>query len=224
MAGLKGIKAIMFDTGGVLYHRPRQDRHLAGFLAQHGIKLRPRSVVSRALRAANFDVIRGRITREEFYTAVLRLHGLEDETLFAEGHKALLRDAADIELFPGVTETLYALQDAGYELVALSDTPHPAGLKVMWLADHGLAPSLWSDFVVSSESGMLKTEPKLYGRTLARLGYAPDQAAFVGHDSAELACVAEVGLVTIAFMPDDPCVSADYAAASFFALKRLFLN
>ena len=40
----------------------------------------------------------------------------------------------------------------------------------------------------------------------------------------ELACAAEAGLATIAFMPDDPNVSADYAAASFFALKRLFLS
>lgn len=224
MADISALKAILFDTGGVLYHRPRQDRHLETFLMQHGLKLRYRSVVERGLRAALFDVRTGRIPCDMFYDAVLRLHGVEDEDLFEAGRAALYRDAADIELFPGVTETLIELRDEGLRLGTVSDTGHAAGEKTGWLCARGVPPGLWSAFVVSSDFGQLKTEPAIFMLALNHMGTTAAQTAFVGHDATELNVAAYAGLTTIAFMPDDPTVDVNYRIGSFYELGDLFLG
>ena len=219
------LKAIVFDTGGVLYHRPREDRHLAEFLDRHGLKLRHRAVLNRALRAARFDAHTGRISLEDLYDAILRIHNLpEDDEWFAEGREALYRDAADIELFPGVVETLNALQEAGYRLAAVSDTAHAAGEKIAWLAARGLSPGLWTAFIVSSDVGSTLAEGAIFARALRHLDAAAEETAFVGHASDELECASEMSMVTIAFLPDDPGAQAHYTIGSFYGLAELFLE
>lgn len=217
------LKAILFDAGGVLYHRPRQDRHLAAFLGQHGLTLRHRKIVTNALRAAKFDVQSGRITCETFYDAILRVHGLQDESLFPEGHVALLRDAADIELYPGVVDTLDRLEAAGYRLGVVSDSAHPAGQKIAWLAERGLSPGIWRAFVVSSEIGALKVECIPFQRALQRMEVTAAETAFVGHAPHELECAGEMGMMTIAFMLDNPGVATDHIIGSFYHLQALLL-
>lgn len=217
------IRAILFDAGGVLYHRPREDRNLRDFLAGHNLLLRDRAILARALRAASFDVRSGRITRDIFYDAILRMHGL-DEHLYAEGREMLLRDAADIELFPGVRETLDMLYDAGYQLAVVSDSGHPARDKVRWLARRGVSVGVWSAFVASCEYGLLKAEGSIFLYTLDLLGAEPERAVFIGHDTAELTRAAELGMTTIAFLPDDPDVDAHYIVSSFYALQDLFVR
>ena len=204
------IQAILFDAGGVLYHRPREDRHFENFLNQHGLTMRHRQIVEKGLRAATFDVQSGRISRDTFYDAIMRLHGIDDKSLFPAGRAALLRDAAEIELFPGVIETLHTLYEAGYKLGVVSDTAHPAADKIQWLSQRGLDPALWDAFVVSSEVGQLKTGRPIFEQALSRIGVNWDEAAFVGHSTDELLNAAEFGLVTIAFMPDDPNVETAY--------------
>ncbi|MBI5960122.1 MAG: HAD family hydrolase [Chloroflexi bacterium] len=218
------IEGILFDAGGVLYHRPRQDRHLFAFLEQFGVKPRPRSVVDRALRAAKFDVQTGRISCNDFFDAILRTHGLQDPEILQAGREALQKDAADIEMFPGVWETLMQLQDAGYRLGVVSDTAHTAGQKIAWLAAHRLSPGLWTAFVVSPDVGTTKVEPTIFRVALHQLGVAPLNAAFVGHNSIELACAREMGLATIAFMPDDPSAEVDFEISSFYGLIDLFVG
>ncbi len=218
------ISVILLDTGGVLYHRPREDRHLSMFLAQNGLKLRHRSVVERALRAARFDVQSGRISRETFYDAILRIHGITDEALFPEGRAALLLDAADIELFPGVSETLYALHEASFRLGLISESAHHAREKISWLSARGLPPDLWSVCLMSAEVGLLKGDSALFERALMRLDISAAQAVFVGHATEQLANASQVGITTIAFMPDDPNVQTDYVITSLYGLRDLFLK
>jgi FMN phosphatase YigB (HAD superfamily) len=218
------ITAILLDTEGVLYHRPRQDRHLTAFLQQHGLHLRHRSVVQRALRAAIFDVQSGRITRDAFYDASLRVYGVADEALFPAGREALLRDAADIELYPGVRDTLMYLYQNHYRLGAISDTPHSAREKVTWMAARGVPPMVWDTFMVSSEVGTLKISPEIFERALLHLGTPADGTAFVGHNTDELQRAAELGMMTIAFLPDDPTVQATHRIGSFYELQDLFVS
>src|SRR5512147_892069 len=116
MTELSDIQAILFDTEGVIYHRPRQQRYLEAFLAQHGLTPRHPAILERALRAARFDVLTGRIAVETYFDAVLHTHGIADPALLEEGRAALYQDAADIELYPGVIETLARLQDANMRL------------------------------------------------------------------------------------------------------------
>jgi FMN phosphatase YigB (HAD superfamily) len=221
MADLSAIQAILFDTEGVIYHRPRQDRHLRAFLQQHELKPRHPSILKRALRAARFDVLTGRISVETYFDAVLRTHGISDPALLEEGRAALFRDAADIELYPGVIETLTHLQNAGLRLGAAVDSPHTAGEEIAWLAARQLSPGLWSVFVVSSAVGATKTEPLIFERALHQLGLLPGAVAFVGHDSAEFAAATSLGLLTIAFLPDDPAVETDYAISTIYGLEEL---
>ncbi|MBN1201673.1 MAG: HAD family hydrolase [Anaerolineae bacterium] len=218
------IRAILFEGEGVLYHRPRQDRHLSAFLSTHGLTLRHRQVVARALKAARYDVQSGRISRDTFYDAILRVHGLQDVHAFPEGRAAMLRDAADIELFPGVMPTLDALHAAGYLLGIVSDSAHPSREKIAWLALCGLASSLWSAFVVSSEIGHLKTGGAIFEQALQAMGTDWPETAYVGHDSDELVHAGELGLTTIAFMPDDPAINTTYRITSFYGLHDLFLG
>jgi FMN phosphatase YigB (HAD superfamily) len=224
MADISALKAILFDTGGVLYHRPRQDRRLQTFLMRHGLKMRHRVIVQRGLRAALFDVRTGRISCDAFYDALLRLHGVQDESLFEAGRTALYRDAADIELFPGVTETLIELHDAGLRLGTVSDTGHAAGEKISWLSARGVPPGLWTAFVVSSDVGQLKTDPAIFECAVRHMGTVAAETAFVGHDSTELSVATYAGLTTVAFMPDDPAIEVDYRIGSFYELGDLFLS
>lgn len=218
------LTAVLMDAGGVLYHRPRQDRHLTAFLEGHGLTLRHRRVADRALRAALFDVRSGRIDLDTFYDAVLRVHGIEDEALFPAGREALLQDAADIELYPGVRETLDALEAAGIRLGVVSDSGHVAGEKIAWLAQRGLSPSLWAAFVVSSEVGSLKLDCTPFTHALDRLEVPADAVAFVGHATEELRCAGELGMTTIAFMPDDLAAPSDHVIGSFYGLGDLLLG
>jgi phosphoglycolate phosphatase-like HAD superfamily hydrolase len=116
------ISAILLDTDGVLYHRPRGQ---AGWShSWRRTDTPPATIlwVERAMRAARTDVQSARITREVFYDALLRVHGVSGPELLERGRAALLEDAADIELFPGVGETLERLQAAGYRLGTVSFT------------------------------------------------------------------------------------------------------
>jgi FMN phosphatase YigB (HAD superfamily) len=224
MAKIGTVKAILFDTGGILYHRPRRDRHLTAFLKQHGLQPRHRGVVERVLRAASFDVQTGRITRDAFYDAILRVHGLGEDGLFPAGREALLRDAADIELFPGVVQTLRLLKEAGYRLGTISDSSHTSSQKIAWLVAHKIPAELWSAFVVSCEVGSTKSEPLIFGRALSLLKTSAAQTAFVGHSSVELARAGEMGMLTVAFLPDNPAVATDYAISSFYGLEDLLVR
>ncbi len=215
------FKALLFDTGGVLYHRPRTDEHLKAFLKEHGLTLRHRSVLDKALRAARFDSLTGRISREMFYDGILRVNGIEDEALFPAGREAIYRDAVDIELFPSVTETLNRLHEAGVLLATVSDTAHAAREKIAWLASRGIEREIWSAFVVSRDVGITKARPAIFTHALDELGVAAHEAGFVGHATGELANAREAGLTTIAFLPDDYAVHTDYEIGAFYELIRL---
>ncbi|MBN1678784.1 MAG: HAD family hydrolase [Anaerolineae bacterium] len=218
------IKVILFDTGGTLYHRPREDRRLSAFLSEHNLTLRNRAVVNRLVRAARFDAQSGRIPRDTFYDAILRMHGLETEADFPAGREALLRDAADIELFPGVAGTLNALRGAGYRLGVISDSAHSAQEKIGWLAARDITPAVWSVFVVSSEIGTLKTSGGAFEHALNELGEPPESVVFVGHNTDELQQANRLGIATAAFMADDPSVKTTFTITSFYGLQDLFLS
>ncbi len=218
------ISAILLDTDGVLYHRPRGQRRLVAFLEAHGYTPRDNFVVERAMRAARTDVQSARITREVFYDALLRVHGVSGPELLERGRAALLEDAADIELFPGVGETLERLQAAGYRLGTVSFTAHPAGTKIAWLAQRGLSPGLWTVFLASPDYGHVTTPGGLIARALHQLGVEASSAAYVGHDSEELLQAAALGVATVAFMPDDPTIQTRYSIGSFYGLADLFLG
>jgi FMN phosphatase YigB (HAD superfamily) len=224
MAELTNIQAILFDTEGVIYHHPRQQRYLAEFLAQYDLTARHPSILERALRAARFDVITGRIALDTYLDAILHTHGIAAPDLLEAGRAALFHDAADIELYPGVIETLTHLQDAGLRLGAVVDSPYTAGEEIAWMAARMLSPGVWNVFTVSSDVGATKSEPLIFERALSRLNLTPEQAAFVGHASEELACAARMGMPTISFLPDDPDVETDYQISTIYGLEELFLR
>ncbi len=221
---LAGITALLFDTDGVLFHRPRRNRNLATFLAQHGLEPRDPAFEARALRAARFDVMTGRIRRDDYFDAVLRVHGIFDEALLPEGREALLRDAADIELFPGVCETLNALYGAGYRLGAVADAACYAGEHIAWMAVHRVSPGVWSAFVLSPDVGATTAEPAIFECALQQVDAEPPRVAYVGHETAALASASQLGLVTVAFLPDDPLYETDLAIGSFYELGERLLG
>jgi FMN phosphatase YigB (HAD superfamily) len=118
---------------------------------------------------------------------------------------------------------LVSLQRAGYRLGVVSDTAHSAREKSAWLAARGIPQELWTAFIVSSEVGSLKPGREIFEWAIKLLGADWPQTAFVGHDTNELSFAAELGMITIAFMPDDPAIETDHVITSFYGLQTLLL-
>ena len=110
------ITTILLDAGGVLYYRPREDSYLELFLEEHGYKLRHRSIVDRAMRAAIFDVQSGRISGDQFYNAILRLHGVNDRGDLSRRTRGTAARCCRNRTVSGAAKTLIALSEGGYRL------------------------------------------------------------------------------------------------------------
>ena len=83
---------------------------------------------------------------------------------------------------------------------------------------------VWDTFMVSSEVGTLKISPEIFEHALLHLGTPADGTAFVGHNTDELQRAAELGMMTIAFLPDEPTVQATHRIGSFYELQDLFVS
>jgi putative hydrolase of the HAD superfamily len=218
---LRSVQAVLFDAHGVLYVRPRGNSRLASLLARHGLALRPSDELRSLLADERLAAYTSRLTLREFNLATLRAHGVDDPRLAEAALEAMAEDAADVELFPYVAETLARLRSAGYALGIVTDTMHPTSDKLAWLAGRGVPPETFGAVASSVDVGASKPDPEIYLAALRRLGVAPAAAAFVGHATDEIEGAAAIGCVTVAFRPDDPAVLADVRVDDFRLLADL---
>jgi HAD superfamily hydrolase (TIGR01509 family) len=193
------VRALIFDAGDILYHRPERGAKFAKFLREMGLEAQPDHRQEK--KAIEHKAYRGEIDHDEYREAVVRIYGITEPEQLARGKQALIDDDANVEFFEGVPETLLALKDQGYLLAIITDTANSISAKLGWFERGGFG-HIWDAIISSMDVGARKPDPRVYHAALGQLGLAPDQAVFVGHRIAELDGARAVGLHTVAFNYD----------------------
>lgn len=199
MRGENGIRAILFDAGDVLYHRPHKRKRFRAFLDGLGLSL-PEDFDAQEdkLKAQAF---RAEISQREYWKALVRLCGIDDADLVQQGLDLLRQDDDDIRFFEDIPETLTALKDRGLLLGIVTDTAHDTHTKLLWFEKGGFG-HLWDAFVSSRDMQVRKPDPRIYDAALKQMGVAAHQVLFVGHKATELDGARALGIKTVAFNRD----------------------
>lgn len=209
---LAGVRGLVFDMGDVLYDASAWRRWLARLLGRLGVNI-DRNMLFRIWDQQYLDAVhRGMRLYHEAFAAFLHQLGLTsgqvDEVLAASWAR---KREFESQVLPmaGVLPALAELAAMGMRLGALSDSEHPAAQLRRLLARLGLE-TYFSSVVSSRDLGETKPAPACYQASLAALGLSPPEAAFVGHDSIELAGAARLGMATIAFNFEPDAVADVY--------------
>ena len=218
VARTRTMKAILFDAGDILYHRPWRGERLARFLESCGLD--PDAALRKESKSVRDRAMTGKMSKREYLEHRVRAMGVENEAQIERGVEALIEEADRVAFFDGARETLHELKRRGYRLGIVSDTYHAVETKLEWLRRNEIG-DVWDVFVSSSEEGVRKPDPAIYRAALDRLGLRPAEAAFVGHKRAELDGARAVGLQTIAFNYE-ATAEADRFIERFDELLMLF--
>jgi epoxide hydrolase-like predicted phosphatase len=178
------IRAVVFDFGGVLMRtvNPVPRRELA---CQFGLP--PSSVSEAVFGNPLWDEFQlGRISSAEFWADVGQRLGLNAEELSEFRQTFWAGDRLDEELVALIRH----LRDVGYHTALLSNAP--AGLR-QHLAQLGIADA-FEVIVASGCEGLMKPDPAIFELTLARVGVAAEEAAFVDDFRTNVAAAQQVGL------------------------------
>ena len=211
------IRALLFDAGDILYHRPNKGDGFARFLKELGHdRTQDYSAEKESLIRQAFN---GQIDQNEYYEAYLHMLGVDDPVQMQRGKKILEEENLDIHFFEGVRDTLISLKNQGFLLGIITDTSNSIQTKLSWFERGGFA-HVWDSIISSKDIGVQKPEPDIYYAALRQLGLSPDQAAFVGHDISELEGACAVGIKTIAFNFDEGA-KADFFIDRFSDLLEL---
>lgn len=198
------VAALIFDPGDVLYDASMWRRWLLQLLSRLGLHTHYRTFYRVWERDYLHEVYRG---RQDFW-ASLRAYLLEigltrgqiDEVIVA-GQTRQRQLLVGNRPLPGVPGTLAQLATRGIRLACLCNSPWPAGQLTDDLARLGLANHF--EIVLSSlDLGCAMPAGDCYQAVLAQLHIGANDAAFVGHDTQELAGAANAGLWTIAINHD----------------------
>lgn len=212
------MKAVFMDASGVLYCRQRDYRFLRAFLQSAQLPA-PSADELQRLRNSVKRQDGTDASREDRYAAFLAALGVTQPRLQAEGVQVLVREAAEITLFPGVAATLRTLKARGFKLGVITNTVTPGREKQRWLARCGIDVE-FDGFVASCDVGVAKPHPRIYLAALAECGVTPGEAVFVGHAADELDGAHAVGLRTVA-CAGEPGAWADDRIAQFAGLLTL---
>jgi putative hydrolase of the HAD superfamily len=211
------IKAIFFDAGDILYHRPQKGKNLKQFLAEKNII--PPPDLERATRPIRDLAFSGKIKRHAYYEQVLRLCGIEDPVELARGAKAMGLDDNTVDIISGVPETIRQLKQQGYILGIITDTALSVSKKLKWFERYGFG-NVWDTVISSKEMGIRKPSPQMYEKAITQTGVCACDAVFVGHKKTEIDGAKAVGLHTVAFNYDAD-VKADAYIEDFHELLNL---
>jgi HAD superfamily hydrolase (TIGR01549 family)/HAD superfamily hydrolase (TIGR01509 family) len=205
------VRALLFDAGDILYHRPYGDRKLRAFLSDLGKA--NKEIPEEKKKALRDQAFRGTISQSQYRQACLGLYGVTEPELVERGSRAMDEDDKGIHFIKGVPETLKSLKEKGYMLGIVTDTANPIHVKLSWFERGGFG-NVWDSIISSHEIGVEKPDPRIYNAALQQLGLSARQAVFVGHSPEELDGAHAIGMKTIAFNPDKTA-KADYYISKF---------
>lgn len=215
---LRSVSAagLLFDMGGVLYDETTWRRWLLRVLRQLGISRDYRGFFRVWDRDFQMAVYRGECTFCDAFRKFLHSVGLtEAQSVEVEASCRAQRRMYDagLRVLPGVKSTLGRLQQLGFVLAAVTNSEHPAEVLRQRLAQLGLEFT-FTAVISSSDLRRTKPDPACYQAALDAMQLPAGQVAFVGHDAAELAGAAAVGMATVA-CNFDPDAQADVFIARF---------
>jgi len=216
------VRGLLFDTGDVLYDATVWRRWLLQLLRRIGLHTNYRSFYHIWDHDFLADVHRGKRSFCEAFEAFLFSAGVSrSQIVEIEAACKARRNQweATARPLPGVKTTLARLQAAGVAMGALCDSEYPAAVLRERFERLGL--SHFFPVVISSiDLGRIKPEAVCYETALRAMRLDASDVAFVGHDTAELAGAARVGMQTIAFNFDHDA-QADVFLARFEELVDL---
>ncbi len=205
LGGVKNmsVRAVLFDVQGAIYERPAVGVALQTLLDHYGLKPRHPSIVNSALRAAAFDANLGRIVLDDYYNALLRVHGLSEPQALSAGREALRFDAGRLNLTVGTASALRRLQGL-VSIGALVNSPYSSADEKGWLSRLGVPPDIWAIYLCSCESGLLRPDPPLLESAIRQMEATADQTLAVSRDPEFLEVAVDLGMIPIALRPADP--------------------
>ena len=211
------IRALLFDAGDLLYHRPERGKFLMEFLEELG--LHPKEDYDHERYILRQQAYRGEMDQLEYLKEILGLYGITQPELIARGLGAMKKDENNVQFFDGVKETLLCLKKQGYLLGIVTDTANPLHAKLNWFERGGFG-HVWDAITSSLDVGVRKPDPKIYCAALEQLGVNVEQTVFLGHKKSELEGACAVGMKTIAFNYDEDA-PADYYVENFADILKV---
>jgi HAD superfamily hydrolase (TIGR01509 family) len=222
VVAMRRVGGLLFDPGDVLYDASLWRRWLFKLLARLGLRTNYRSFFHLWDHEYLADVYRGKRDFHQALETFLLAAGLSRGQIDEVGMACKSRrcqDEAAARPLAGAKATLRAVRASGTVLGVVGNYEHPAAALAGHLDHLGLG-GLFDAVVSSFDLGATLPEPACYHAALAAMGLPPEQVAFVGHDSEELAGAARVGMQTIAFN-FDPEAQADVYLVRFDELLEL---
>jgi len=216
------IRGVLFDLCNVLYDDTVWRRWLLRMLSRLGVHTTYRCFFRVWQRDYLADVHRGRCTFCEAFAAFLRSVGLsrgQIDEIEAACRSRRIRLEDEARLLPGVRTTLEALHDRRIVLGAIANSERTAA-ELWQRLDRFDVAALFTAVVSSIDLKKPMPDSACYGAALKAMGLPVAEVAFVGHDTAELAGAAAVGMPTVA-VNQDPDARADVALSRFDELPKL---
>jgi putative hydrolase of the HAD superfamily len=207
------IRGIFFDAAGVFYNRPQPtDKYMLALLQERGLATPLSAEDSVRQKVLRSQADSGQVSPDEYWNHVLAMHGVSDprerRALVARIHEF----SDNVLAIPGGREALAGLKQRGFVVGIITDTIYSLERKMLWLDKVGVAEFV--DVITCSTAlGAHKPGPAIYLAALQQAHLRPGEAAFVGHDAAELEGAHRVGMTTVA-VNHDPGAVADYYARS----------
>ena len=195
------IRGLLFDMGNVLYDDTVWRRWVLKLLSHLGLHTNYHCFFRIWDRDYLNDVHRGRREFCEAFEAFLLSAGLSrgqiDEVEAACRTRRHQLEAGARPL-PGVKTTLKLLHRSNLTLGVLSNSEHSAHALRQWLQRFAVG-ELFTTVVSSIDLRRIMPDPACYLTAVKAMKLPAEQVAFVGHDTAELAGAAAVGMPAIAF-------------------------
>jgi HAD superfamily hydrolase (TIGR01509 family) len=183
------VQALIFDYGGVLMRTADPAPRLE-LEQRFGL---PAGGTSRLVFGSpRWDEAQlGRIDSVEFWADVGQRLGLDAGRLEEFRRAFWAGDRPDEELIA----LIRYLRDAGYRTALLSNNPADLRQRVQEL---GIADA-FDVVVISGDEGLMKPDPAIFERTLARVGVPAERAVFVDDSPMHVAAARQVGLQATRF-------------------------
>lgn len=205
------IQAIFFDAGDILYYRQNRFDMFRNYLTS--LSIDPSKDLGAEGQKLKSNAFEGLIDRQQYLVELLKLYGVTEPESINEGILILENEDNMVTFFPGVSDTLHSLKDAGFLLGIITDTAVPISQKLKWFEMGGFG-DIWDCFISSKELGIQKPDPRIYQAALKQAGVYPENALFVGHDKDEIEGAQQVGWTTVAFNYTNEVI-ADYYIKNF---------
>ncbi|MBN1908843.1 MAG: HAD family hydrolase [Pirellulales bacterium] len=209
---LRPVRGLLFDFGNVLYDNTAWRRWLLSLLGRFGLRADYQAFYRIWDREYSGDVHSGHCHWATAFRTFLISFGVTgaqlDEVMLA-CQAQQRRCEATARPLPNVRSTLAQLDARGLKLAILADSRSPAS-DLHRLLDRLALGNRFVSVLGTCDVGHAMPDPAGYLASLAAMGLAAEEVAFVGHNAVTLVGAAEVGMQTVAFNHEPDALADAY--------------